>query len=118
MEKFITTKARDDKRNKIKTRNVRVCAVVFTIMLVLFIWLLLLRNNIKKLQYSIHQIKDNINSAESERNTNKNKLQQEINKLENTIEISLTMHYNYISILYLCKQDNPTYYIILYSIFI
>ena len=83
METFIKGKAKDNKRNKIKTRNVRMCIGVFAMIFVLLIWLVLLRKNIKSIRRSIQQMKENINNVECERKDNEDKLKREIDSNSN-----------------------------------
>ena len=83
METFIKGKVKDNKRNKIKTRNIRMCIGVFAMIFVLLIWLVLLRKNIKSIQRSIQQMKENINSVECERKGNEDKLKKEIDSNSN-----------------------------------
>ena len=76
---FIKGKVKDNnKRNKIKKRNVRMCICVFEMIFVLLIWLVLLMKNIKSLRRSIQQMKENINNVECERKDNEDKLKREI----------------------------------------
>ena len=78
METFIKGKVKDNKRNKTKTRNVRICVFVFTMIFILLMWLLLLRKNIKNIRSSIQQMNDHMNIVECERKANEDKLKMEI----------------------------------------